>query len=72
MRRRPLLRKDILQAEKDYFEFWKRYPGIKNPSDINCYEKYKFAMEIGWFRLRNMQSARKAGHEFTKLGSHSS
>ena len=32
---------------------------MKNPSDINCEEKYYFALGIGWQNLQLMQKARK-------------
>lgn len=54
------------QVRKDYEEFWRRHPAQKNPSDINTEEKFNFAMEIGWKRLRAMQQARKSGEDFTR------
>ena len=55
------------RTELDYRDFSVKYPGIKNPSDINKKEKFDFAMQIGWLRLRNMQAARKRGALYTKL-----
>lgn len=54
------------QAMADYELFFDRYPYLKNPSDINCKEKFDFAMEIGWERFTEMQAARKAGLPFTR------
>ena len=46
-------------AKKLYKNFFNQYPNLKNPSDINCEEKYYFALGIGWQNLQLMQKARK-------------
>ena len=46
-------------AKQLYEIFFNQYPNLKNPSDINCEEKYHFALCIGWQNLQLMQKARK-------------
>lgn len=53
-------------ATLDYHEFFRRYPGARNPTDLNTKEKFLYACEIGWERHRAMERARKFGHPFTK------
>lgn len=47
------------QAKNLYKEFFTRYPGVRNPTDLNDSRKYCYAMDIGYHNLRLMQSARK-------------
>jgi len=54
------------QAEADYDEFFKRFPSQKNPGDINTVDKFNFAVEIGWDRLRILQACRKKALPFTQ------
>ena len=58
---------DEEQAISDYDGFWTENPDVPNPTDINTFRKFEFAMRIGWRRLRNMQKARKRGASFTRL-----
>jgi hypothetical protein len=54
------------EAEQLYNEFWKLYPDIKNPTDINRPEKAAFLILKGFERIRLMQQARKQKYDFTR------
>lgn len=54
------------QVVADFREFFHRYPDQENPTDLNTVQKWNFATEIGFDRLRAMQAARKQGEDFTK------
>ncbi len=47
------------EAKRLYGEWFKYYPDIKNPSDINSKFKFDHVMGIGWEKLKLMQKARK-------------
>ena len=49
-----------------YGLWFAEHPGVENPSDLNTQEKFDFAMNIGFINHRQMQTARKQGHEWTK------
>ena len=49
------------------YKLWFRaYPQKKNPTDLNCKEKFEFLTAIGWETFQKMQRARKKGLEYTK------
>jgi len=67
MSRQNLTNEDEKKAKKLYEEFHKKYPDIKNPTDINSEEKYNFFMNKSYEELSLMQRARKQAYSFTKL-----
>ena len=42
-----LTESDAKFAKELYLVFFKRH-GIKNPTDMNCREKFEYAVEVGW------------------------
>lgn len=46
-------------AKRDYGAFFKKYPTLRNPTDLNRCEKFHYATHIGWYRYTLMQRARK-------------
>lgn len=57
---------DEAEARRLYAKFWKLYPHLKNPSDINRPEKATFLIMEGFERIALMQRARKLGYDFTR------
>ena len=55
---------EMTLAEKLYDDFFRRYPDLKNPTDLNTREKFEFAVKVGWENYCLMQRARKQGKEF--------
>ena len=53
-----LTESDAKFAKELYLVFFKRH-GIKNPTDMNCREKFEYAVEVGWDNFSLMQRARK-------------
>ncbi len=47
-------------ARELYRQWFAKYPKIKNPTDMNCKEKYDFGAAIGWEDYALMQRARKS------------
>ena len=51
-----LTESDAKSAKELYLVFFKRH-GIKNPTDMNCREKFEYAVEVGWDNFSLMQRA---------------
>ncbi len=66
MSKQTLSPKEEKKAKSLYAEFWKIYPKIKNPSDINSPEKATFMITKGFESIQLMQKARKQAYSFTK------
>jgi hypothetical protein len=62
-----LSEEDKEKAKELYSRFWKQYPDIQNPTDINTEEKHNFCKTITYEELSLMQRARKQAYTFTKL-----
>jgi hypothetical protein len=62
-----LSKEDEEKAEELYSRFWKQYPDIPNPTDINTKEKHNFCKTITYEELSLMQRARKQAYTFTNL-----
>jgi len=56
----PMTPEEQDKAKTLYGEWFAKYPGVKNPSDINCQTKYDHFMKAGWENLQLMQRARKS------------
>jgi hypothetical protein len=54
------------EAKALYQEFWRLYPHLRNPTDINMPEKAHFLIIKGFERIRLMQQARKQKYLFTR------
>ena len=51
---------EIAIAKGSYRDFFRSHPGVRNPTDINCSEKWHFfADRSGWGTLSVMVKARK-------------
>jgi hypothetical protein len=62
----PMTIDEDKMAEKLFNEFWKKYPHIKNPTDINMTEKAEFLVLKGFESIRLMQRARKQKKPYSR------
>ena len=59
-----MTREEIAIAKGSYRDFFRQYPGVRNPSEINSSEKWHFFADgHGWGTLSLMIKARKAHQE---------
>lgn len=54
---------EIAIAKGSYRDFFRSHPGVRNPSEINSSEKWRFFADKGWGTLSLMTKARKFNTE---------